>query len=85
MHTAQISSQQQQQPAGKAGRSFTDIKGLQAAEFWPMGRAPSLRTLGTWTRTRKIPHHKVGAFVYYDIEEVERHIRTKMLVPARLT
>ena len=33
--------------------------------------------------TGRIPHHKVGHFVYYDPAEVALHIRTKLKVPAR--
>ena len=42
-----------------------------------------MRTLREWTKLRRIPHHRVGHFVYYDPVEVEIHIRTKLKVPAR--
>jgi hypothetical protein len=42
-----------------------------------------MRTLRQWTKLRRIPHHKVGHFVYYDVAEVAVRIRTKLRVPAR--
>ncbi|MGH7996179.1 MAG: hypothetical protein ACREFX_07500 [Opitutaceae bacterium] len=35
------------------------------------------------TKLRRIPHHKVGHFVYFDPTEVALHIRTKLKIPAR--
>lgn len=64
-------------------RLLTDIVGLQNCGIFPAGREPSIRTLREWTRLRRIPHHRVGHFVYYDPAEVEAHIRTKLLIPAR--
>lgn len=64
-------------------RQLTDIAGLRACGIFPAGREPSIRTLREWTRLRRIPHHRVGHFVYYDPLEVELHIRTKLKVPAR--
>jgi hypothetical protein len=51
--------------------------------IFPTGKEPSIRTLRQWTKLRRIPHHKVGHFVYYDMAEVAVHIRTKLKVPAR--
>ena len=51
--------------------------------IFPAGKEPSIRTLWQWTKLRRIPHHKVGHFVYYDTAEVSVHIRTKLKVPAR--
>jgi hypothetical protein len=62
---------------------FTDIVGLRSCGLFPKGREPSIRTLREWTKLRRIPHHKVGHFVYYDPREVAEHIRTKLKVPAR--
>ena len=62
---------------------LTDIRGLQTSGIFPTGREPSIRTLREWTRLRRIPHHRLGHFVYYDIAEVADHIRTKLKVPAR--
>ena len=62
---------------------LTDIVGLRTAGVFPEGKAPSIRTLREWTKMRRIPHHKVGHFVYYDPAEVAGHIRTKLKVPAR--
>ena len=62
---------------------LTDILGLRLCGIFPAGKEPSIRTLREWTKLRRIPHHKVGHFVYYDANEVALHIRTKLMVPAR--
>jgi len=62
---------------------LTDILGLRLCGIFPAGKEPSVRTLREWTKLRRIPHHKVGHFVYYDPAEVAVHIRTKLKVPAR--
>jgi hypothetical protein len=62
---------------------LTDIVGLRASGIFPNGREPSIRTLREWTKLRRIPHHRVGHFVYYDAAEVGVHIRTKLKIPAR--
>ena len=62
---------------------FTDIIGLRLCGIFPAGKEPSVRTLRDWTKLRRIPHHRVGHFVYYDPSEVAVHIRTKLKVPAR--
>ncbi len=62
---------------------LTDINGLRRSAVFPEGKVPSIRTLREWTKLRRIPHHRVGHFVYYDPAEVAGHIRTKLLVPAR--
>lgn len=62
---------------------LTDIIGLRLCGIFPAGKEPSIRTLRQWTKLRRIPHHRVGHFVYYDLEEVAVHIRTKLKVPAR--
>ena len=62
---------------------LTDINGLRMSGIFPEGKEPSIRTLREWTRARRIPHHRVGHFVYYDIGEVEMHIRTRLKIPAR--
>jgi hypothetical protein len=62
---------------------LTDIVGLRASGIFPTGREPSIRTLREWTKLRRIPHHRVGHFVYYDAAEVGIHIRTKLKIPAR--
>jgi len=67
-----------------AGQSqLTDIVGLQNSGIFPKGKEPSIRTLREWTRLRRIPHHRLGHFVYYDVAEVAVHIRTKLKIPAR--
>jgi hypothetical protein len=63
--------------------AFTDIIGLRLSGIFPQGKEPSIRTLRDWTKLRRIPHHRVGHFVYYDPREVSDHIRTKLKVPAR--
>jgi hypothetical protein len=60
-----------------------DINGLRLCGIFPAGREPSIRTLREWTKLRRIPHHRVGHFIYYDPAAVGAHIRTKLLVPAR--
>jgi hypothetical protein len=67
---------------GPAGQ-LTDILGLRVCGIFPAGKEPSIRTLREWTKLRRIPHHRVGHFVYYDPAEVSVHIRTKLKVPAR--
>ena len=62
---------------------LADITGLRLSGVFPKNREPSIRTLREWTKLRRIPHHRVGHFVYYDPLEVEIHIRTKLKVPAR--
>jgi len=62
---------------------LTDIIGLRLSGIFPEGKEPSIRTLREWTKVRRIPHHRVGHFVYYDPAEVASHIRTKLKVPAR--
>ncbi|OAM87995.1 helix-turn-helix domain-containing protein [Termitidicoccus mucosus] len=67
----------------RAHPALTDINGLRLSGIFPQGREPSVRTLREWTRARRIPHHRVGHFVYYDLAEVSAHIRTRLFVPAR--
>lgn len=62
---------------------LTNIIGLRHCGIFPAGKEPSIRTLREWTKLRRIPHHRVGHFVYYDPIEVALHIRTRLLVPAR--
>ena len=62
---------------------LTDIIGLRLCGVFPTGKEPSIRTLRAWTKLRRIPHHRVGHFVYYDPVEVADHIRHKLMVPAR--
>ncbi len=62
---------------------LTDIVGLRQSGIFPKNNEPSIRTLREWTRRRRIPHHRVGHFVYYDPAEVSGHIRTKLKIPAR--
>jgi len=62
---------------------LTDIVGLRLSGIFPKDKEPSIRTLRSWTKFRRIPSHKVGHFVYYDAAEVSVHIRTKLKVPAR--
>jgi hypothetical protein len=65
------------------GNQLTDIVGLRQCGIFPPGKEPSIRTLRNWTKLRRIPHHRVGHFVYFDPAEVALHIRTKLKVPAR--
>ena len=62
---------------------LTDIIGLRLSGIFPKDKEPSVRTLRDWTKLRRIPHHRVGHFVYFDPVEVSMHIRTKLKVPAR--
>jgi hypothetical protein len=68
----------------KNNKAFTDMNGLRAAGFWPNGKAPSVRTLRDWTRLRLLPYHKVGHFVFYDVDEVEEFIRTRLKITPRV-
>ena len=70
-------------PTTSIGNQLTDIIGLRLCGIFPAGKEPSVRTLRDWTKLRRIPHHLVGHFVYYDPSEVAVHIRTKLKVPAR--
>ena len=71
------------QSAPSFTNQLTDILGLRLCGIFPAGKEPSIRTLREWTKLRRIPHHRVGHFVYYDATEVAVHIRTKLKVPAR--
>jgi len=62
---------------------LTDIVGLRVSGVFPKDNEPSIRTLREWTKLRRIPHHRLGHFVYYDPAEVATHIRTRLRVPAR--
>lgn len=62
---------------------LTDVVGLRASGIFPKDKEPSIRTLRNWTNLRRIPHHRVGHFIYYDPAEVAAHIRVKLKVPAR--
>ena len=64
-------------------RPLTDIIGLRLSGIFPEGKEPSIRTLRDWTKFRRIPHHRVGHFVYFDPVEVSIHIRTKLKVQPR--
>ena len=70
-------------PSSTITNQLTDVIGLRTSGIFPSGKEPSIRTLRSWTKLRRIPHHKVGHFVYYDITEVALHIRTRLMVPAR--
>jgi hypothetical protein len=71
------------QPMTAANNHLTDIVGLRISGVFPKDNEPSIRTLREWTKLRRIPHHRLGHFVYYDPAEVATHIRTKLRVPAR--
>ena len=71
------------QPMTSSNSQLTDIVGLRASGVFPKDNEPSIRTLREWTKLRRIPHHRLGHFVYYDPAEVALHIRTKLRVPAR--
>jgi hypothetical protein len=58
-------------------RPLADITGLRMSGIFPQGKEPSVRTLREWTKRRRIPFHRLGHFVYYDIAEVAAHIRIK--------
>jgi hypothetical protein len=65
------------------GSQLTDIVGLRISGVFPKDHEPSIRTLREWTKRRRLPHHRVGHFIYYDPAEVAFHIRTKLKIPAR--
>lgn len=66
-----------------SGTHLTDIIGLRSSGIFPKDKEPSIRTLRSWTKLRRIPHHRVGHFIYYDAVEVAGHIRNKLKIPAR--
>jgi hypothetical protein len=70
-------------PASPFASQLIDIVALRTCGIFPTDRPPSIRTLREWTRLRRIPHHRIGHFVYYDAADVAAHIRTKMKIPAR--
>ncbi|HEY3755337.1 MAG TPA: hypothetical protein VGL42_04240 [Opitutaceae bacterium] len=70
-------------PIAPLESQLIDIEGLRRSGVFPKGHEPSIRTLRAWTKLRRIPHHKVGHFVYFDPGEVPPHIRTRLKVPAR--
>ncbi len=70
-------------PPSSHTSQLTDILGLRASGIFPKDKEPSIPTLRNWTKLRRIPHHRVGHFVYYDVAEVAAHIRIKLKVPAR--
>lgn len=70
-------------PSAPAASQLTDVVGLRLSGIFPKDKEPSVPTLRNWTKLRRIPHHRVGHFVYYDVAEVEAHIRGKLKVPAR--
>jgi hypothetical protein len=53
-------------PPSPGQNQLTDILGLRLCGIFPAGKEPSIRTLRQWTKLRRIPHHRVGHFVYYD-------------------
>ena len=71
------------QPTTTMENKLTDVVGLRLSGLFPPGKEPSIRTLRQWTKLRRIPHHRVGHFVYYDPAEIAVYIRTKLKVPAR--
>jgi hypothetical protein len=71
------------QPAPATENQFTDIFGLRLSGIFPKDKEPSIRTLRDWTKLRRIPHHRVGHFVYFDPVEVSIHIRTNLKVQPR--
>ena len=73
-----------QTPSASATKKpLVDIHGLRKSGVFPVGKEPSITTLRIWTLCQLIPCHRMGHFVYYDVEEVEKHVRVKLLVPAR--
>jgi hypothetical protein len=71
------------QPNPTITSQLTDINGLRLSGIFPTGKEPSVRTLRKWTKLRRIPHHRVGHFVYFDPAEVADHVRVRLKVPAR--
>ena len=47
-------------------KELTDVVGLRASGIFPKNKEPSIATLRIWTNLRRIPHHRVGHFIYYD-------------------
>lgn len=44
---------------------LTDIIGLRLSGIFPEGKEPSIRTLRSWTKVRRIPYHRVGHFIFH--------------------
>lgn len=65
-------------PTTVESNQLTDILGLRASGLFPAGKEPSVRTLREWTRLRRIPHHRVGHFVYYDLVLFEDEVNPVM-------
>lgn len=67
----------------KFNTQLVDVQALRVCGIFPKGKEPSIRTLREWTKLRRIPYHKIGRLVYFDLVEVSHHIRTRLRIPAR--
>lgn len=62
---------------------LTNVNGLRNSGIFPEGKVPSERTVREWTRQRRIPHIRIGHFIYYDPVRVAHHINSKLEIPTR--
>jgi len=62
-------------------KELVNIDGLRTSGIFPKGHEPCIRTLRNWTKRRRVPFVRVGRFVYFDPQAVEKHIHEKLLVP----
>ena len=63
--------------------SLLNIEAIRTSGVFPHGHEPSVRTLRSWVKRRYIPYKRIGGQVFFDPDEVEKHIHKNLLVPAR--
>ena len=63
--------------------SLLNIEAIRTSGVFPHGHEPSIRTLRSWVKRRYIPYKRIGGQVFFDPDEVEKHIHKNLLVPAR--
>ena len=65
------------------GSHLTDFNGPRLGWVFPKGMESSILNLNQWTKIRRILHHRIAHFVFYDLAKVGTHIRTKLMFRAR--
>jgi len=63
--------------------SLLNIEAIRTSGVFPNGHEPSIRTLRSWVKRRYIPYCRIGGQVFFNPDEVEKHIHKNLLVPAR--
>ena len=81
--TSDISQTNTTAAAAPRESKLVTIEELQESGIFPKKRVPCIRTLRDWTMRGRIPSRKVGGFVFYNVDEVERHMLEKLRLPAR--